>query len=101
LLVELGAKFDIASINEIELCLIAGAKPEHISFGNTIKKIRDIAAAYEFGVRLFAFDSLPELEKIAIHAPGSSVYCRIFVECDGAVYPLSRKFGCDVTMEKM
>ncbi len=100
LLVELGAKFDTASMNEIALCLIAGAKPESISFGNTIKKLQDITTAYELGVRLFAFDSLPELEKIAVYAPGSSVYCRIFVECDGAVYPLSRKFGCDLIMAK-
>jgi ornithine decarboxylase len=98
LLVQLGSKFDTASIREIELCLLAGAKPEDISFGNTIKKAVDIAAAYEFGIRLFAFDSLPELEKIAVHAPESGVYCRIFVECDGAVYPLSRKFGCDPEM---
>ncbi len=100
LLVRLGAKFDTASIKEIELCLLAGANPADISFGNTIKKAVDIAAAYEFGVRLFAFDSLPELEKIAVHAPKSRVYCRIFVECDGAVYPLSRKFGCDPDMAK-
>jgi ornithine decarboxylase len=43
---------------------------------------------------------LQELEKIAIHAPGASVYCRIFVDCDGAVYPLSKKFGCPPDMAK-
>jgi ornithine decarboxylase len=100
LLVQLGAKFDTASIREIELCLIAGAKPADISFGNTIKKAQDITTASELGIRLFAFDSLQELAKIAACAPGSGVYCRIFVECDGAVYPLSRKFGCDPEMAK-
>lgn len=45
LLVGLGASFDAASRGEIELCLEAGAPPERISFGNTIKKERDIAWA--------------------------------------------------------
>jgi ornithine decarboxylase len=95
LLVRLNSCFDCASITEIEQCLKAGAKPEQISFGNTIKKAKDIARAYLLGIRIFAFDSIQELEKIAVHAPGATVYCRIFVECDGAEYALSKKFGCD------
>src|SRR5205807_10262055 len=42
----------------------------------------------------FAFDSEAELEKLARAAPGSRVFCRILVSCDGADWPLSRKFGC-------
>src|SRR5271165_5773934 len=49
----LGSSFDTASLGEIDLCLEQGAGPERISFGNTIKKQRDIAAAYARGVRLF------------------------------------------------
>jgi ornithine decarboxylase len=90
----LGSSFDTASRGEIEMCLKAGADADHISFGNTIKKQRDIAFAYEAGVRLFAFDSAAELEKLAESAPGSKVFCRILVECEGAEWPLSRKFGC-------
>jgi ornithine decarboxylase len=52
-----------------------------------------IQRAYKAGVDLFAFDSDEELEKIATHAPGSRVYCRILVENAGADWPLSRKFG--------
>ena len=37
-----------------------------------------------------------ELEKLAQHAPGARVYCRILVENDGADWPLSRKFGTTV-----
>ena len=38
-LVDEGAHFDAASKGEIQLCLSEGArKPEHISFGNTVKK---------------------------------------------------------------
>ncbi|MBL8660088.1 MAG: type III PLP-dependent enzyme [Rhodospirillales bacterium] len=95
LLVRLGSSFDAASINEIDLVLAAGAEPERISFGNTIKKQADIAAAYARGVRLFAFDAWGELEKIAAAAPGSKVFCRIATSGAGAEWPLSRKFGCD------
>ena len=45
---------------------------------------------------LFAFDSAEELEKLAEHAPGARVYCRILVENEGADWPLSRKFGTTV-----
>jgi ornithine decarboxylase len=89
-----GSNFDVASPAEIALCLANGATPARLSFGNTIKKERDIAAAYAAGVRLYAFDSIPELEKLARGAPGARVFCRILVSCEGADWPLSRKFGC-------
>jgi ornithine decarboxylase len=94
LLNKLGSCFDCASIGEIEMVLAAGATSDRISFGNTIKKERDIARAYERGVRLFAVDCEAEVEKIGRSAPGSKVFCRIL--CDGAEaeWPLSRKFGC-------
>lgn len=90
----LGSSFDTASANEIEQCLSQGVTPDRISFGNTIKKKRDIAWAYAKGVRLYAFDSLCELEKLAEVAPGSQVFCRVLMQCEGAEWPLSRKFGC-------
>jgi ornithine decarboxylase len=90
----LGSSFDVASRGEIELCLSRGVTPERLSFGNTIKKERDVAYAYEQGVRLFAFDSAAELEKLARSAPGARVFCRILVDGAGAEWPLSRKFGC-------
>ncbi|HEX3952534.1 MAG TPA: type III PLP-dependent enzyme [Stellaceae bacterium] len=94
MLAEKGSKFDVASAGEIRLCLDNGATPDRLSFGNTIKKERDIAFAYQQGVRLFAFDSEGELEKLARSAPGARVFCRILVSCEGAEWPLSRKFGC-------
>ena len=98
MLVNLGTNFDTASLPEIKQCLQAGAKPQTISFGNTIKKEKDIATAYKLGIRLFCFDSQPELEKIARSAPGSKVYCRILTENQGAEWPLSKKFGCELKM---
>ena len=94
LLARLGSCFDTASVVEIEQALAAGASPDRISFGNTIKKERDIARAYEYGVRLFAVDCEAEVEKVARAAPGSKVFCRILCNGEGAEWPLSRKFGC-------
>jgi ornithine decarboxylase len=45
LLASLNSSFDTASVAEIEMALDAGATAERISFGNTIKKERDIARA--------------------------------------------------------
>ena len=92
-LVRLGSHFDAASRGEIELCLSLGAKPEAISFGNTIKRAADIRFAWEAGVTLFAADAEEELEKIAENAPGAEVYIRLIVEASGADWPLTRKFG--------
>ena len=94
LLASLGSCFDTASVVEIEQVLAAGATPDRISFGNTIKKERDIARAYALGVRLFAVDCEAEVEKIARAAPCAKVFCRILCNGDGAEWPLSRKFGC-------
>ena len=96
----LGSAFDAASIEEIEACLVAGAAPDAISFGNTVKKVSAIRAAHAAGVTMFAFDSEPELLKLAKHAPGARVYCRILVENKGAEWPLSRKFGCELDMAR-
>jgi len=98
LLRDLDSSFDVASPNEIDLCLERGVGAERISFGNTIKKERDIAYAFARGVKLYAFDSIGELEKLARAAPGSRVFCRILVESVGAEWPLSRKFGCSPEM---
>ncbi|PWB57619.1 MAG: ornithine decarboxylase, partial [Bradyrhizobiaceae bacterium] len=98
LLAALGSCFDTASVAEIEMVLAAGATPDRISFGNTIKKERDVARAHALGVRLFAVDSPAEVEKVARAAPGSKVFCRILFDCVGAEWPLSRKFGCDPAM---
>jgi ornithine decarboxylase len=101
LLAKLGSSFDTASVNEIDMALATGVSPDRLSFGNTIKKKSDIAAAYQRGVRLYAFDSEAELGKLAEAAPGSKVFCRILTSGANADWPLSRKFGCDVEMARL
>jgi ornithine decarboxylase len=94
LLASLGSSFDTASVAEIEMAMDAGAPASRISFGNTIKKERDIARAFELGIRLFAVDCVEEVEKVARAAPGARVFCRVLTDGEGAEWPLSRKFGC-------
>jgi ornithine decarboxylase len=93
-----GSSFDAASVYEIDQLLRLGVRPERISYGNTIKKEKDIAYAYQKGIRLFATDSENDLNKIARNAPGSRVFFRLLTESDGADWPLSRKFGAHPDM---
>ena len=95
LLTELGSCFDVASVTETEMVLAAGCTPDRISYGNTIKKESEIAAAHRLGVTLFAIDCEAEVEKVARAAPGSRVICRIHCDGSGSEWPLSRKFGCE------
>ncbi|MBZ9918516.1 ornithine/lysine decarboxylase [Mesorhizobium sp. BR1-1-12] len=94
LLAAMGSSFDTASVAEVEMAMDAGAPAHRISFGNTIKKERDIARAYQLGIKLFAVDCVEEVEKIARAAPGARVFCRVLTDGEGAEWPLSRKFGC-------
>jgi ornithine decarboxylase len=95
LLADLGSSFDVASVSETQAVLAAGATPDRISYGNTIKKESEIDAAFRLGVTLFAVDCEAEVEKVARAAPGARVICRIHCDGTGSEWPLSRKFGCE------
>ncbi|MUT69685.1 type III PLP-dependent enzyme [Stutzerimonas frequens] len=99
LLRDKGSSFDIASIYELDKVMSRGVGAERISYGNTIKKSKDIRYFFEKGVRMFATDSEADLRNIAKAAPGSKVYVRILTEgSTTADWPLSRKFGCQTDM---
>ena len=94
-----GCNFDVASRYELDKVMALGVSGDRVSYGNTIKKARDIRYFYEKGVRLFATDSEADLRNIAKAAPGSKVYVRILTEgSQTADWPLSRKFGCQSDM---
>jgi len=97
-LAALGANFDLASPGELDICLGLNIAPQRLSFGNTIKRESAIARASAAGLGLFAFDSAPELEKLARSAPAARVFCRLLIENKGAEWPLTRKFGCESHM---
>jgi ornithine decarboxylase len=96
---ELGSNFDIASRYELDLVMSLGISPDRMSYGNTIKKAKDVEYFYQKGVRMFATDSEGDLKNIASYAPGSRVYVRIVMgDSSTADWPLSRKFGCHPDM---
>lgn len=96
---DLGACFDVASVFELDKLRRLGVSCDRMSYGNTIKKAREIAYAYQCGMRLFASDSEQDIRNLAEQAPGSRVYIRILTEgSETADWPLSRKFGCHPDM---
>lgn len=99
LLRDKGSNFDVASIYELDKLLNLEVTAERCSYGNTIKKSKDIRYFYEKGVRMYATDSEADLRNIARAAPGSRIYVRILTEgSHTADWPLSRKFGCHTDM---
>jgi ornithine decarboxylase len=94
LLRDLGSDFDVSSRYELDQLLRLGISPDRISFGNTVKKKKDVAYSFERGVRLFATDSMTDLNMISDAAPGSRVYFRILTDNLGADLPLSKMSGC-------
>ncbi|MET7451302.1 type III PLP-dependent enzyme [Streptomyces sp. NPDC005574] len=93
-LADRGAGFDAASPTEIRQALRTGVPAERVHYGNTVKSDATIAEAHRLGVRTFATDSVQDVAAIAAHAPGSRVFCRLETSGDGALWGLSRKFGC-------
>ena len=73
-----------------------GVSTDRMSFGNTIKKEKDIKFAWENGVEYFSIDAEMEVDKIARNAPGAKVYGRLAMSSNDAEWPLSGKFGTDV-----
>lgn len=95
-LVEEGSGFDVASSNELKMLADRNVSPNKIIFSAPIKIAKDIDAAYKYGVRYFAMDSIAEIEKLAKFAPGSNVYVRLSVDNSGALWPLTKKFGVNL-----
>jgi ornithine decarboxylase len=97
---DLGSYFDIASIHELDRMLDLGVTPERLSYGNTIKKAKDIREAYEKGVRFFTSDCEADIRNLAKEAPGSRVFFRLLMDAvtSDSDWPLSRKFGCQPRM---
>ncbi len=93
-----GSNFDVASRYEIDQLLRLGVPPTRLSYGNTIKKYKDVAYAYKKGIRYFTTDSYGDVENLAKYAPGSHVTFRLLLEGGGADWPLSRKFGAHPDM---
>jgi ornithine decarboxylase len=95
ILVKAGAGFEVASLHEFKILKKIGVPAEKMIYGTSIKPAADIKEIFKYGVDRMAFDSLSELEKIAVVAPGARVYVRVSVNDSGSVFQFSEKFGTD------
>ncbi|MDD7934845.1 type III PLP-dependent enzyme [Actinomycetospora straminea] len=93
LLVAEGASFDLASVGELDLCLLAGATPAGLSWGNPVKKVTDVRAARAAGVTRFTTDAPADVDLLAREVPGAAVGVRLAVGDDGSATPFAGKFG--------
>lgn len=93
LLAAQGASFDLASVGELDACLLAGVSPERLSWGNPVKKASDVVAGVAAGVHRFTTDSPADVDLLARHAPGARVCVRLAVGDEGSATPFAGKFG--------
>nr|XP_039268185.1 ornithine decarboxylase 1-like isoform X2 [Styela clava] len=96
----LGAGFDCASQEEIDLALNNGSTPDSIIFANPSKPVSHIIHARENGVKMLVFDSELELLKIKKHFPDSELVLRILVDNPRAKIPLHDKFGATLEQSR-
>lgn len=87
------AGYDVASPQEIADVVSWGVDPARLRYSNPVKAAASIGAARRLGVTKFAAQSVAELEKIAAHAPGASVYLRLQVGASQGALDFSTKFG--------
>ena len=92
-----GSMFEVASKAEIEALLRLGIAGNRIFFSNPIKQQSHIQFAINHGINLFVYDSECEVDKMAQAAQGQQleVYVRMTVPHEGALWPLTHKFGVE------
>jgi ornithine decarboxylase len=93
-LAELGASFDCATPAEFKLVLELGVDPTRIIYANPCKRSQDISLAIKKNVKRTTFDSVCELQKIAL-AGGMEVILRIRADDPGARCNLGNKYGAE------
>jgi ornithine decarboxylase len=93
LLAGAGASVDLASVGELDACLLAGFPPARMSWGNPVKKAGDVRAAVAAGVRRFTTDAPADVDLLARLAPGAAVTVRLGADDAGSATPFAGKFG--------
>ncbi|HUS49892.1 MAG TPA: type III PLP-dependent enzyme [Candidatus Paceibacterota bacterium] len=89
-----GCNFDVASINEIKLCLDYGICSDRLLFTHPIKTSSDIVLINEYGLNTFVIDNIREIDKIPI---GSKILIRVKTFDYKCGSNLSKKFGCEIS----
>lgn len=92
----IGIGFEIASEGELQILESIGVGPERIITSNPLKTFKFLEKARSYGITYFAYDSKPEVEKLARHVPECNAYVRLSVPNEGSEWPLSKKFGVEL-----
>jgi ornithine decarboxylase len=90
----LGAGFDCASPAEIDIAL-QFVDAGDVLYAHPCKRPCDIRYARSKNIKRTTFDSVCELQKIAIEAPDMEVILRIKADDPHATCPLGNKYGAD------
>jgi ornithine decarboxylase len=90
-----GCSFEIASPKELRVLIGLGVSPEKIVCFHTIKTPEFLKELKKNKIKILAYDSFEEIDKIAKFAPGSEVVLRIVVNNEGSEWPLTKKFGIE------
>lgn len=96
-LIKEGASFEVSSENEMNVLLALGVPGSKIICLNSIKTPEFLEAMIKNGVEIMAYDSKDEVDKIAKYAPSAKLVLRINVPNEGSDWPLTKKFGVDVS----
>uniref|UniRef100_A0A8C4QY68 ornithine decarboxylase n=1 Tax=Eptatretus burgeri TaxID=7764 RepID=A0A8C4QY68_EPTBU len=96
----LGAGFDCASKNEINMVLNQGVPAERIIFANPCKQSSDIREAAVHGVHTMTFDCEDELVKVSQINPTARLVLRIAADDPSALFKFGNKFGASLEDSK-
>jgi ornithine decarboxylase len=91
-----GSRFEVASMDEVEVLTGVGVRGPDMIFSNPVRPREQTRAAARAGIYRFAVDSTDELLRVAEEAPGSCVYARLATTALGSVVPSEGKYGIDV-----
>ena len=92
-LAEVGAYFDVASMNELHTVLGSGVHAARCLHSNPHRKRAEIVAAHRAGVRRFVVDSRSEVDKFVGIGASVELLVRVSTPNRHANIDLSRKFG--------
>lgn len=92
-LIEEGARFEVASPFELDLLLSLGVSAPQILYSNPVRSRDQIAYAAAKGVEWFVVDCVEELKKLHSIKADAKSYLRIDTPNIGSDWPLAGKFG--------
>ncbi len=96
-LIKEGSSFEISSLGELMQLSELSVPAEKIMCLNPIKAPHFLEALNKYGVKIMAFDSFAEVDKIVKYAPKSQLLLRLHVDNEGSDWPLTKKFGVQAT----